>query len=129
LEVINMRTRTVYIVVYYRNADNVYTREAMTPERMEDFKKYGDHFLYFDIQSDENLKTINETWYAEIDTMHPELIDWTQPEFPVMAGCIRRGRERSQPITTARVCYTHDICPECFGVVCPHYREEETVRD
>lgn len=33
------------------------------------------------------------------------------------------------PFTTARVCYTHDTCPECFGVVCPHYRERGAERD
>jgi hypothetical protein len=124
-----MKTRTVYIVVYFRLAGSCYTREAMTEEQMEKYRKCGDAFQFFAILSDKSLKEINEVWYAEIDTMHPGLVDWTQPEFPVMAGCIRRGRERSQPITTARVCYTHDICPECFGVVCPHYREKETVRD
>lgn len=124
-----MKTRTVYIVVYFRHAGSCYTREAMTEEQMEKYRKCGDAFQYFQILSDKSLKQINEVWYAEIDTMHPGLVDWTQPEFPVMAGCIRRGRERSKPITTARVCYTHDICPECFGVVCPHYRERSTERD
>jgi hypothetical protein len=91
-----VKIRTVCIVVYYRNAGNCYTREAMTPEKMEDYKKFGDHFLYFEIQSDQNLQTINDTWYAEIDTMHPELVEWRHPEFPVMSGCIRRGREAAQ---------------------------------
>ncbi len=91
-----MKKRTVHIVVYYRWSGNCYTREAVSDKGLEAMGGYKGVFTHFEIQSDENLQTINETWFAEVNTTHPTLVDWSQPEFPVMAGCLKVGRERSK---------------------------------